>query len=86
MKDEMAVKARFAQDLKDEDIAAALVKKAKELELPLGPENFIVQRDEEGRRMRISTQWDVEVNFFWGAHIRKFHFAPVIDEDYARRF
>lgn len=86
MKDEMATRARLAQTLRDEDILRDLVRKAAELDLPLGPENFVVQRKEENHRMTISTQWDVEVVFLFGAHQRTFHFAPVIDEDYTIRF
>ncbi len=82
MQDEMTTKASVAQVLKDEEIMTALVNKAKDLELPLTADNFILQRDEDRHRMRISTKWDVEVNFFWGAYIRKFHFEPVADEDY----
>ncbi|HEX9019698.1 MAG TPA: hypothetical protein VF903_00395 [Nitrospirota bacterium] len=86
LKDEMAVKAELAQTLKDEEILSDLVKKAKELDLPLGPESFVIIRDEGNRRMKISTKWDVEVNFFWGAYIRTFHFEPAIAADYARHF
>src|SRR5512143_3602216 len=59
MKDEMAVKAELAQNLKDEEILRDLVKKAKELGLPLGPDDFTLQREDENHRMKISTQWDV---------------------------
>lgn len=86
MKDEMAVKAELAQTLKDEEILNDLVKKSKELDLPLGPESFVLIRDEGNRRMKISTKWDVTVNFFWGAYIRTFHFEPVIEASYSRHF
>jgi hypothetical protein len=90
MKDEMAVKARFAQTLKDDEIMTDLVKKAKELDLPLGPENFLLIRDDDNRRMKISTKWDVEVKFFFDVYppytTRVFHFEPVIQEDYSRKF
>jgi hypothetical protein len=86
MKDEMAMKAGLAQTLKDEDILMDLVKKAKELDLPLGAQGFVLSRDEGNRRMKISTRWDVEVNFFWGAYLRTFHFEPVIQADYSRKF
>jgi hypothetical protein len=86
MKDEMAVKAGLAQTLKDEEILVDLAKQAKELDLPLGKENFVLSRDDENRRMKISTRWDVEVNFFWGTYIRTFHFKPVIQENYSRTF
>ncbi|HEX9113138.1 MAG TPA: hypothetical protein VF888_02235 [Nitrospirota bacterium] len=83
LKDEMSVKARLAQNLKDEEILNDLVKKAKEVDLPLGPDNFVLKRDETGRQMMISTQWDVDVVFLWGAYVRTFHFDPVIEEDYS---
>jgi hypothetical protein len=86
MKDEMAGKAGLAQNLKDEEILVDLAKKAKELDLPLGQENFKLIRDDANRRMKISTRWDVEVNFFWGTYIRTFHFEPVIQENYSRTF
>ena len=90
IKDEMAVKARFAQTLKDDEILTDLVKKAKELDLPLGRENFVVVRDEDNRRMKITTQWDVTVRFFFDVYppytTRIYHFEPVIQEDYSRRF
>ena len=82
MEDEMTMKASVAQVVRDEEIMYDLVKKAKELELPLTADNFILQRDENTHRMKISTQWNVEVNFLWGVYIRTFHFAPAVDEDY----
>ncbi len=85
MKDEMAVKARLAQTLTNEEILSDLVKKSKELDLPLDKDDFKLMRDEAGRRMKISTMWDFEVNFFWGTYIRNLHFEPVIDESYARQ-
>ncbi len=81
MKDEMSSKASVAQVLKDEDILVDLVNKAKELDLPLTADSFIIQRDQDRRRMKISTQWDVEVTFLWGAYVRTFHFEPTVDED-----
>jgi hypothetical protein len=90
MKDEMSGKARFAQTVKDEEIQSDLAKKAKELRLPLGPEAFKLVRDDDARRMKISTAWDVKLHFFFDVYppytVRTFHFAPVIEEDYARRF
>jgi hypothetical protein len=90
MKDEMSAKARFAQTVKDEEILAGLTKRAKELRLPLGPENFKLMRDDDSHRMKISTAWDVEMHFFYDVYppytVKTFHFAPVIEEDYARRF
>jgi hypothetical protein len=90
MKDEMSGKARFAQTVKDEEIARDLVKKAKELGLPLGAEDFKLLRDEETHRMKIGAAWDVELHFFFDIYppytTRTFHFAPVVEEDYTRKF
>jgi hypothetical protein len=90
MKDEMSAKARFAQTTKDEEILIDLVKKAKELRLPLGPDDFKLMRDDASRRMKISTAWDVEIHFFFDIYppytVRTFHFRPVVEEDYARKF
>jgi hypothetical protein len=90
MKDEMSGKARFAQTVKDEEIRSDLAKKAKELGLPLGPEDFKMVRDDDTHRMKISTAWDVELHFFFDVYppytVWTFHFAPVIEEDYARKF
>src|SRR5512146_1907462 len=90
LQDEMSVKARLAQNLKDEEIIMDLTKKAKELGLPLGPEDFILQREEEDRRMTISTKWDVTVHFFFDVYppltTKFYHFEPVIQEDYSRKF
>ncbi len=89
MKDEMAVKAGFAQTLKDEEILTDLVNKAKELDIPLGPENFILMRDDDNRRMKISTHWDVTVHFFFDIYppytTRVFHFEPAIEANYSRQ-
>ena len=84
MKDEMSIKASLAQLLKDEEIRADLVKKAKELELPLREENFLLKRDEGRHTMTISTTWDVEVHFLFNIYVRTFHFEPVVHEDYSR--
>jgi len=90
MKDEMVAMARFAQTTKDEEILIDLAKKAKELGLPLGPDDFKLMRDDDSRRMKISTAWDVEIHFFYDLYppytVRTFHFRPVIQEDYARKF
>lgn len=90
LKDEMSVKARLAQNLKDEEIIMDLAKKAKELGLPLGPEDFGLQREEENQRMTIRTKWDVTVHFFFDVYppltTKTYHFEPVIQEDYSRRF
>jgi hypothetical protein len=84
MEDEITSKASVAQALKDEEIIADLVKKAKELDLPLTAENFILHRDLDRRRMQISTEWDVEVHFLFDVYVRSFHFAPKADVDYRR--
>src|SRR5512143_729963 len=90
VKDEMSVKARLAQNLKDEEILTDLVKKAKELDLPLGPENFILNREDENQRMTIRTKWDVTVKFFFDVYppftTKIYHFEPVIQENYSRKF
>lgn len=84
MEDEMNIKAGVAQVLKDEEILRDLVNKAKDLDLPLNQESFIIQRNEERRRMQISTKagWDVEQVFLWGAYKKTFHFAPTADQSY----
>jgi len=82
MRDEMIAKAGVAQVLKDEDILKDLVNKAKELDLPLGRDDFHLTRDEERRKMKIETEWDVEVHFLFGAYERTFHFAPAANESF----
>ncbi len=88
MEDTMSVKASMAQGFKNEEIMQDLVAKAKELDLPLTADDFIIQRDEDRRRMKIITKhgWDVEVRFLWGAYVRTFHFAPVAEEQRAERY
>lgn len=81
MKDTMAIKASVAQVLKDEEILSDLVLKAKELDLPLKAENFILQRDMERRKMTIKTAWDVEVHLFGDLYIYRHHFEPVVEEN-----
>ena len=82
MEDEMKVKASVSQVLKDEEILKDLENKAKELDLPLTQDSFVIKRDTERRKMKISTKggWNVEVTFLWGAYVRTFHFEPVVDE------
>lgn len=80
MKDEMSIKASLAQVLKDDEIRMALVTKAKELDLPLGTEDFIILRDDENHLMTIKTMWDVEVHFPFDIYVRNFHFEPVAIE------
>jgi hypothetical protein len=84
MEDEMKVKASVSQVLKDEEILKDLEMKAKELDLPLTQNSFVLKRDTERRKMKISTKggWDVEVNFLWGAYVRTFHFEPVVEEGF----
>lgn len=82
MKDTMTVKASVAQVLKDEEILRDLEIKAKELDLPLKAENFQLFRDEEQRKMKIRTAWDVEVHFLGGAYVRTFHFEPEVEESF----
>jgi len=84
MKDEMVIKARLAQVLKDEEIRSDLARKAKELDLPLGGENFALNRDENRRTMKISAIWEIEVHFLFNAYVRTFYFAPVAEEDYSK--
>ncbi len=89
MEDEMSVKARFAQTLKDEDILNDLAKKAKELDLPLDRDDFALVRDDGNRKMTISTKWDVIVHFFFDVYppytTHVYHFAPSIKENYSVR-
>ena len=82
MEDEMKVKASVSQVLKDEEILKDLENKAKELDLPLTKDDFVIKRDMERRKMKISTKggWDVEVTFLWGAYVRTLHFEPVVEE------
>jgi len=82
MEDEMRAKASVAQVLKDEEILKDLENKAKDLDLPLTQDSFVLNRDMERRKMKISTKggWNVEVRFLWGAYVRTFHFEPVVEE------
>ncbi len=84
MEDEMKAKASVAQVLKDEEILKDLENKAKELDVPLTQDSFVLKRDMDRRKMKISTKagWDVEVNFLWGAYVRTFHFEPVVEEGF----
>jgi hypothetical protein len=81
MEDAMQGKANMAQVASnDVEIKSSLEKTAKELELPLTEDNFIIERDPNSNKVTgISTNggWDVEVHFLWGAYIRTFHFEPV---------
>jgi hypothetical protein len=90
MKDEMVTKARFSQTMTDAEITTGLVKKAKEIGLPLKAEDFKLLRDETTHHMKIGTAWDEEVHFFYDIYppytVKIFHFDPVVDEDYTRKF
>lgn len=90
IKDEMVGKARFAQTLTDVEIRADLTKRAKEIGLPLGPDDFKLLRNDDTRRMKISAAWDVELHFFFDIYppytVKTFHFEPIIEEDYTRKF
>jgi hypothetical protein len=83
MKDTMEIKASAAQVLKDEEILADLTARAKELDLPLKGENFLIIREEDRRKMIIKTAWDVEVHYFGGICgdlcVQEYHFAPVAE-------
>ncbi len=83
MQDTMNIKADAAQVLKDQEILHDLEVRAKELDLPLKEENFLVIRDEDKRTMIIKTAWDVEVHYFGGLCgdlcVREYHFAPVAE-------
>jgi hypothetical protein len=89
MKDTMDIKASAAQVLKDEEILADLAARAKELDLPLKGENFLIIRDEDRRKMIIKTAWDVEVHYFGGLCgdlcVQEYHFAPVAEASLATR-
>ncbi len=86
MQDEMTTKAGLAQILKDEEIRSDLVSKAKELDLPLTADSFVLNRDNDRRRMAISTKggWDVELKFFAGYYTRTFHFEPSVEESFMK--
>ena len=89
MKDTLDIKANAAQVLKDEEILTDLAARAKELDLPLKRENFLIIRDEDQRKMIIKTAWDVEVHYFGGLCgdlcVQEYHFAPVAEASLATR-
>jgi hypothetical protein len=89
MQDTMNIKADVAQVLKDEEILRDLETKAKELDLPLKGENFVIIRDEDKRKMIIKTAWDVEVHYFGGLCgdlcVQEYHFAPVAEASLTNR-
>lgn len=81
--DEMKMKAGVAQVLKDVEIQKDLVTKAKELDLPQAAiDNLKLERFEEERKMKISTQWDTEINFLWGTYLKTYSFAPLVEENF----
>ncbi len=84
MEDTMSTKAGLAQVLKDEEIMNDLVTKAKDLDLPLKAENFVIIRDTDRRKMTIKTAWDVEVHFFGGLYVHNYHFAPEVQENFMK--
>ena len=90
MKDEMSVKAELAQTLSDNEILTDLVKKAKELNLPIGQEDIVLTRNEDTHMMKISAKLDVTVHFFFDVYppytTRTYHFEPIIEADYSRKF
>jgi len=81
MEDAMQGRADLGQIAKnDDEIRFSLKKTAKELDLPLTEDSFIVERDPNSNKItgiRTNGGWDVEVHFLWGAYIRTFHFEPV---------
>ena len=84
MVDTMSTKAGLAQVLKDEEILNDLVNKAKDLDLPLQAENFIIIRDTDRRKMTIKTAWDVDVSLFGGLYMHHFHFEPTVEENFMK--
>ena len=90
MKDEMATRAELAQTLKDDEIMSDLMKKAQELDLPIAKEDITLTRDEDSHQMKISAKWDVTLHFFFDVYppytTKTYHFEPVIQADYSRKF
>ncbi|MDA8098379.1 MAG: hypothetical protein M0042_01985 [Nitrospiraceae bacterium] len=82
---EVSAKANAAQFLKDEEMMANLVAKAKELDLPLTADSFIVRKDANARKMTISTAWEVETHFLGDTYIYTFKFAPTVETPIARQ-
>lgn len=82
LKDKMSEQAALAKKLTDAEIIDNIASKAKELDIPLRPDDIHLVRDDVKRSMQISAQWDVTVSFFFGATERVFHFAPVVKEHY----
>jgi hypothetical protein len=84
MEDTMSTKAGLAQVLKDDEILKDLVDKAKDLNLPLQRENFVLIRDTDSRTMTISTAWSVEVHFFGDLYVHVYQFAPTVHENFMK--
>ena len=80
MEDAMQNRADMAQVASsDGEIKASLEKAAKELDLPLTQDSFIIERNPDSNKItsiRTNGGWDVEVHFLWGVYIRTFHFEP----------
>lgn len=87
LEDDIKTKATLGQVLKDDEIRSELAKKAKEYELPLTPENFIINRYEDRQVLTITTAWETEVRYFWGLCgqncTRIYHFEPKGEGSYA---
>lgn len=66
MEDEIKIKAASGQLFKDDEILNALAAKAKERDLPLTRESFVIVRNPDERTIRISTSWMLQKRFFWG--------------------
>ena len=85
--DDIKSKSTMGQVLKDDEIKADLAKKAKEYDLPLTADNFIIVRNESQQRLSIRTAWDVEVRYFWGICgencVQTYHFEPKGEGSYA---
>ncbi|MHB8843453.1 MAG: hypothetical protein ACYC7L_01780 [Nitrospirota bacterium] len=86
MKDTMEAKAAAAQVLKDDEILIELENRALELGLPIRRENFLINRDDDKRRMIIKTAWEEEVTYLWGLCgeqcTQKYRFDVTADEAY----
>ena len=70
MKDEMQVQARFAGNLKDEDIRRRLRTKAVELQLPAAAQRVTIQRRPRPREIVVSITWPdtIVLPFYRWAH------------------
>ncbi len=83
MKDAMQGKVNMGQiATRDLEIKTSLEKTARDLDIPLTQESFIIERNQNTNRLtRISTNggWDIEMRFLWGAYVRTFHFEPVAE-------